>query len=137
MRRREKIKLIDDSAFAIRRQKIHAPKPDGWFRSSAHLAYVRTLRCASCGADGRAENPIEAAHIRKGTDGGASVKPSDFFVLPLDAMHHKVQHLIGEPRFFDAAGIPDPILRALEIAMQSPCDRTRSAAIEEHRRRYG
>jgi hypothetical protein len=130
--RKERVRLIDDSGFAVRRVKVHEPKPDGWFRSSAHLAYVRTLRCVATGAD----QDIEACHVRKGTDGGAGVKPSDLFVLPMTKYQHKVQHQIGEPAFYDRIGIPDPILRALEIAMQSPCERTKAAAIEEHRRRY-
>jgi hypothetical protein len=133
VRRRERIRLIDDRAFLVQRQKVHSPKPDGWLRSPKHLSYVRDLRCACCGED--AFN--EAAHVRKGTDGGTGQKPSDYFTLPLTRYCHAVQHQIGEVRFWEKAGIPDPIQRALEIAMQSPCEKTRSAAIEEHKRRYG
>ena len=133
-RRKERVHLMDDSAFPphLRRVKVHAPKPDGWFRSSAHLAYVRSLRCVATGGD----KDVQAAHVRKGTDGAMGQKPSDYFTLPLTEYQHKRQHMIGEPAFYAELGIADPILRALEIAMESVCERTRSAALEEWRRRY-
>jgi hypothetical protein len=127
--KRPRVKLIDDSAFAIRREKVHSPKPDGWLRSLKHLAFVRTLRCANCGTD---EN-VEAAHVRKGTDGGKGVKPSDIFTNPLCVRCHKIQHTVGEPTFWNL----DPIALALEHAVKSPCDRAKAAGIEEWRRRYG
>jgi len=127
--KKQRVRLIDDEQFLVRREKFARPKPDAWFRSDAHLRYVRSLRCAACGAEG----PCEAAHVRKGTDGAGSVKPSDVFTNPLCPRCHKVQHTIGEPAFWRI----DPVERALDLAMRSPCMKTRSAATEEHRRRYG
>lgn len=66
-------------------------------RSPGHLKYVRGFECsvgwASC------EGPIEAAHVRTGTDGGTAVKPGDNWTIPLCSRHHAIQHQIGESRF--------------------------------------
>jgi hypothetical protein len=114
----------------VRREKFARPKPDAWFRSDKHLASVRVMRCRACGI----EPPAEAAHVRKGADGAGGKKPSDYFAVPLCERCHKVQHQIGEPAFWSDI---DPIEIALQIAISSPCPRTREAAFEEHRRRYG
>nr|WP_140393855.1 putative HNHc nuclease [Nitrospira cf. moscoviensis SBR1015] len=42
---------------------------------------------------------IECAHVRTGTDGGASLKPGDNWTLPLCRVHHAEQHQIGESAF--------------------------------------
>lgn len=60
------------------------------------LAYVRTLPCSVQGCSGE----CVSAHLRKQTDGGMSKKPSDVFTNPLCDEHHKLQHQIGEPRFW-------------------------------------
>lgn len=133
MRRKERVRLIDDAGFAVRRQKVFEPKPRGWLRSEKHLAYVRTLRSIISGS----EEDIEACHIRTGTDGGTGIKPSDYFTVPMTRREHKIQHVRGERAHFATHGVTDPIARALEIAMASPCQRTREAAHEEHKRRYG
>lgn len=66
-------------------------------RSPGHLAWIRGHECSvqqmTC------EGKIEAAHVRGGTDGGLSVKPSDCWAIPLCSRHHRLQHQIGEPEF--------------------------------------
>jgi hypothetical protein len=138
--KRSRVKLIDDSSFLVKREKFARPKPDAWFRSEPHKSHVRGLRCLNCGREPpeRATDDTprnEAAHVRKGTDGAARKEPSDYFVLPLCHYCHRSQHVQGEVTFW--AFFPDPIRTALELALKSPCDRTREAAFEEHRRRYG
>lgn len=67
-------------------------------RSPKHLAWVRTLECAGCFVAGA--GPIQAAHLRKGTDGGMGLKPSDCYVVPLCEYCHHVQHKVGEMVFW-------------------------------------
>lgn len=67
-------------------------------RSAKHLAFIRTLPCAKTLVPGN----VQAAHIRRGTDGGVSLKPSDCWVLPLSAAEHARQHQIGEPAFYNS-----------------------------------
>ncbi len=64
------------------------------FRSKKHLEFIRSLPCIRCGC-----SPSQAAHIRKGTDGGISLKPSDNFTVPLCHKHHQEQHKLGEVSF--------------------------------------
>ena len=128
--KRPRKKLFDDPSFVVRREHFARVRPDAWFRSEKHLAYVRTLRCRACGSS----TEIEAAHVRKGTDGAGSKKPSDVFVNPLCTRCHKIQHLQGEPMFW---GDLDPIRNALQTAINSPCPRTREAAFEIYKSRYG
>ena len=62
----------------------------------AHRAWVRKHHCSVPGCLGA---PIECAHVRTGTDGGAGLKPSDRWCISLCARHHAEQHRIGERRF--------------------------------------
>ena len=82
----------------------------------AHRAWVRRHCC--CVVDCR-RTPIECAHVRIGTDGGAGTKPSDKWVISLCAFHHREQHHIGERAFERRYGLE---LRALaqEFARRSP-----------------
>jgi hypothetical protein len=63
--------------------------------------------------------PIECAHVRTGTDGGAGLKPSDKWSVSLCTFHHREQHRIGEKAFEVRYSID---LRALakEFARRSP-----------------
>ena len=65
-------------------------------RCKSHLQFIRELECVLCGNPG-----VEAAHLRWKTDGGMGMKPSDSWVLPLCSHHHRIQHSIGEPRFWE------------------------------------
>jgi hypothetical protein len=133
IRKREKVRLIEDTAFMVRREKFARPKPEAWFRSGDHLDFIRGRACLACGKT----VGVVAAHVRKGTDGAAKKKPSDYFTVPLCDYCHRVQHQIGEPAFWTAQLTFDPIEIALDLATRSDCHRTRAAATEERRRRYG
>lgn len=86
----------------IRRRK---PEPMGLRKSErircpAHLAWVRKHECAiKDRGDHFCSGKIEAAHVRSGTDGALSVKPSDCWSIPLCNVAHRLQHQIGEPAF--------------------------------------
>lgn len=67
-------------------------------RNASHLKWIRGHDCAICGTL-RSSYPIEAAHVRTGTDGALGVKPSDCWAIPLCSHHHRDQHLIGEAEF--------------------------------------
>src|SRR3954453_21324456 len=79
------------------------PKPD-LRRRTQHLAFVRQLPCVACGQAA----PSEAAHVRSGSDGGAGIKPSDRYSLPLCSECHAMQHQFGELRFWSVLWI-DPL----------------------------
>jgi hypothetical protein len=83
-----------------RKFKVESLGGSSMIRSPAHLKFVRGFCCSvavkhgdSCGGK------IEAAHVRIGTDGGTSLKPSDCWALPLCSVHHAEQHRIGERSF--------------------------------------
>jgi hypothetical protein len=63
--------------------------------------------------------PIECAHVRKGTDGGQGLKPSDRWTISLCREHHAEQHRIGEAAFEKRYGL-DLIALAEEFARRSP-----------------
>jgi len=65
-------------------------------RDNKHLKFIRQLECVLCGSPF-----VEAAHLRIGTDGATSMKPSDCWVLPLCSSHHRLQHQIGERTFWE------------------------------------
>jgi len=95
------------------------PEPmgrDKRIRSPAHLGWVRSHACCVPGCDGR---PIEAAHVRSGTDGGTGIKPGDMWAISLCAAHHRDQHQVGEPEFERRHGIDMKAL-ASEFADRSP-----------------
>jgi len=63
--------------------------------------------------------PIEAAHVRTGTEGGMGIKPGDDWVISLCSYHHQRQHMIGEAAFERSHGIDMKAL-AREFAAKSP-----------------
>lgn len=85
-------------------------------RSPGHLAFVREHGCCvpSCGG-----MPIEAAHVRTGTDACMGAKPSDQWSISLCSEHHRLQHQIGERAFEIRFGIDMKAL-AREFAQRSP-----------------
>ena len=97
--------------------KLTRPKPTRERRSCpAHRAWVRRHRCSVPECD---QLPIECAHVRRGTDGGQGLKPSDRFCLSLCAPHHAEQHRIGEAAFERRYGI-DLLALAELFAVRSP-----------------
>jgi hypothetical protein len=79
-------------------------------RAAQHLAFVRLLPCLACGRLG----PSQAAHVRKGTDGGTGTKPADRYTVPACAACHGIQHRRGEITFWGELGL-DPLNIALRL----------------------
>lgn len=104
-----------------------------------HRKFIRSLECAvpacECHIGAQAiweAKPwelwiVECCHVRTGTDGGAGMKPSDWWTIPLCAGRHQEQHRIGEPAF-EAAHKLDMKAIALGLARQSPDLAMREAA---------
>lgn len=67
-------------------------------RSEKHKAFIRELPCAVGGKG--CYGPIEAAHVRMGSDGGVGMKPSDCYIVPLCNKHHAAQHTTSEMNFW-------------------------------------
>lgn len=90
-------------------------KQDAGKRSPAHRAWVRGHACSACGSTAA----IECAHVRNGTGGGMSMKPSDRWCVSLCHDCHAQQHQMGEQSFERFAGIN---LKAMaeEFARKSP-----------------
>jgi hypothetical protein len=69
----------------------------GPLRDEAYKAWIREMPCIACGIEGRSE----AAHT--GTDGGMSMKASDYSVVPLCADCHRqapgAYHRVGKRAF--------------------------------------
>ena len=82
----------------------------------AHRAWVRRHHCCVLGCPGR---NIECAHVRRDTDGGLALKPSDRWSISLCRDHHVEQHQIGEARFEKRYGT-DMRELALQFSRRSP-----------------
>ena len=66
-------------------------------RCQGHLKWIRGHDCSIKGLNGHScRGKVEAAHVRRGTDGGMGVKPSDIWTIPLCSMSHKWSHDNGE-----------------------------------------
>lgn len=95
-----------------------------------HRAWIATLPCVKCG-----RRPCDAAHVRVGTDGGTSLKPSDRYCLPLcrrDGSRegcHAEQHRRGEQTFWSELGI-DPVDTALRLWTVTGDDEAGLRAVE-------
>ena len=82
------------------RPRMMAPKPDAPIRCESFRQWVRGHNCTCVEIDPTGcGGKIEAAHVRRGTDGGIGMKPGDNFSLPLCSNHHAEQHCIGEQSF--------------------------------------
>ena len=82
----------------------------------AHRAWVRRHHCC---VPGCLRRPIECAHVRRETDGGIGLKPSDRWSISLCREHHIEQHAMGEMAFEGRYGIDLRELAEL-FARQSP-----------------
>jgi hypothetical protein len=85
-----------------------------------HEQWVRGFACSGCGQlPGDKSNPIQAAHVRLGTGGGTSLKPSSRWVVSLCVKCHiHTQHAKGERTFWARVG-RDPKALAEEFARKS------------------
>lgn len=70
-----------------------------------HLAAIRKCPCVICGR----EPCGVAAHVRMTAPGkpnpGVGAKPHDKYTVPLCDKHHKVQHGMGEAKFWQVIGV--------------------------------
>lgn len=97
------------------KHKIESTREKRW-RCPSHLAWVRKHKCCVPDCDWM---PIEACHVRTGTDGGTGMKPSDNWVISLCQFHHRRQHQLGEPEFEQTFGLDMKEL-AQEFFAKSP-----------------
>jgi len=98
-------------------KKLEREKPSRAIRECpAHRAWVRRHHCCVPGCTKR---PIECAHVRRNTDGGLAMKPSDRWTISLCREHHIEQHRIGETAFEGRYNI-DMRELAEEFARRSP-----------------
>ncbi len=106
----------------VRSGILRAPKRE----FPRHRAFIRRHACSVPGCN----NPnVQCAHVRVGTDGGAGLKPSDWWTLPLCGPalidgervegHHNEQHRLGETSFEKKYRI-DMKEIAKEFAKRSP-----------------
>jgi len=87
------------------RIKSKKPRRDNRIRSAAHLKWIRGFACAVRGC---VQMPIEAAHVRLGSNSGVGIKPDDSRTIPLCGGlegHHAEQHRIGERAFAEKYGL--------------------------------
>ena len=93
-------------------------------RSRAYRQWIASLPCAVTGA-----RDVQAAHIRSGTLGGMGFKPSDKWCVPLSVNSHRLQHAVGEEKFWAQYG---GIERAKELAQ----DLYEIYQLDEHERDF-
>ena len=83
-----------------KKPRMMPPKDDAPIRCQSHLAWVRGFQCVCVDIDPTGcGGKIEAAHVRRGTDGGIGSKPGDNWTYPACGNHHAEQHRIGEQSF--------------------------------------
>lgn len=92
-------------------------------RSTKHLNYIRSQPCMIGQMAGS-----QACHIRILTDGGTGIKPSDFYILPMEYRYHKISHDIGEARFYKEWQI-NPFIYAQMYVKMSPCNKVNNEAV--------
>jgi len=81
----------------------------GLLRDRKYLDWLREQPCLVTGQIGNSDiETVDPAHFRWGTDGGASMKPSDCFATPLLHSMHAHQGALGEPKFWEVTVIKTP-----------------------------
>lgn len=104
---------------------------DNRLRCPTFLRFVREHACSVTGCVGR---PIQAAHVRTGTDGGMGLKPSDCWAISLCDAHHHLQHQHGE-EYFEALFKID--MKALAQAFWNEFRRKNPAAVKRAEDKMG
>lgn len=85
-------------------------------KNDAHLDFIRSLECVSCGDD----TSTEAAHLRSDSlefgkrHTGMGEKPADAWTLPLCGRCHREQHKGNELNFWTNLGV-NPFVLALSL----------------------
>lgn len=78
-------------------------------RSKKHLRFISQLPCCISGRQGE----TQAAHIRSGCF-SLGLKPGDNFVIPLSVSEHRLQHEIGEEKYYSSFGGVDKAKKLAE-----------------------
>ena len=103
-------------------------------RSAKHLNFIRKQPCIITGEKG------EACHIRILSDGGTSIKPSDFYCISLHTDLHRQQHYLGEISFYQKWSI-NPFTIAKNLVTMSDCKKVNTKSIihllDERAKTYG
>lgn len=96
-----------------------------------HRRFVKGHECVvTLKRIGECNGPIDPAHVRSAANAGTSVKPFDWFLVPLCRKHHEEQHR-GVETFMRKYGI-DLWALAAEFAAKSP-----DTAMKEAMKEYG
>lgn len=103
----------------------HKSGRDGRLRSPSHLAWIRGHECSITAAGVIHGGRVQACHVRTGTDGGTSLKPSDNWTIPMCALHHQVQSDKGEEAFETEYEID---MKAIAAALWTKSPHRRKAA---------
>ena len=70
-------------------------------RDRKYLDFLREQPCVVTGRMGNSDvESVDPAHFRWNTDGGTSMKSSDFFANPLIHSEHVLQGDMGEPKYW-------------------------------------
>jgi hypothetical protein len=94
-----------------------------YIRDEKHRRFIASLPCIITG-----KSDVQCAHIRKGNHGGAGLKPSDEYCVPLCVSQHSYQGDIGEVAFWYPYG---GYIRASELALELyACTGNREKALE-------
>lgn len=96
-----------------------------------HLRYIRLCRC--CVEDAFCDGRIEAAHVRIGSDGGTGLKPSDCYAVPLCQEHHRLQHKIGERRFWGMRKMDPHLVAESYWKLSPPAQKYRAMLVRQRR----
>ena len=99
-----------------KRRHSNSRRQDVGRRFPGHCAWVRGHACSVAGCIAQ---DIECAHARRGTDGAAGVKPSDWWTVSLCSAHHAEQHRIGELAFEERHSVDLKALARI-FAQRSP-----------------
>lgn len=108
-----------DTAFSVASTKQKRPRE----RDNNHLAFIRSLRCCICGAQGPDPAHIRSANAIYGKrETGGQEKASDKWTVPLCRAHHDEQHQAGNELIWWAGKQIDPFGLALALYAASGDD---------------
>ena len=99
----------------------------------AHRAWVRKHYCSVPGCRAL---PIECAHVRRNTDDGMALKPSDRWSISLCSGRHAEQHCLGEKRFeikydLDGHSLATEFFKKISAARQAGSAKLGSGLVDQ------
>ena len=107
--RKRKSKAGNDTGDAIDKALLAIATPRR-VRDKDHLKFVAQQPCLVCG-----RQPSQAHHIRLAQLRAMSTKPSDEWVVPLCATHHRALHDAGDEESWWKDQNVDPFVEALQL----------------------